>query len=58
MSHIDIGRELLAKFTEDCADVGNVDKAPLLEGRSLIMFLGPVKQTAQTEKQKESKAEK
>ena len=44
MSHLEIGRGLLTRFTEACADVGNVDKAPLLEGRSIIMFLAPIKQ--------------
>lgn len=61
LSHIDIGRDLLTRFAEACADISNIEKAPLLEGRSLIMFLGPIKQTSQTEKpekQKESKAEK
>lgn len=59
MSHLEIGRGLLTRFTEACADVGNVDKAPLLEGRSIIMFLGPIKQpsssdkTASSEKQAE-----
>lgn len=50
MSHLEIGRGLLTRFTEACADVGNVDKAPLLEGRSIIMFLGPIKQPAASDK--------
>lgn len=44
MSHLEIGRDLLTRFTEACAHVGSVDKPPLLEGRSLIMFLAPIKQ--------------
>lgn len=50
MSHLEIGRGLLTRFTEACADVGNVDKAPLLEGRSIIMFLAPIKQPASPDK--------
>ncbi|MHB1155160.1 MAG: translation initiation factor IF-3 [Eubacteriales bacterium] len=50
MSHLEIGRGLLTRFTEACADVGNVDKAPLLEGRSIIMFLAPIKQPSSSDK--------
>ncbi|MDD4773156.1 MAG: translation initiation factor IF-3 [Eubacteriales bacterium] len=46
MSHIELGRDLLTRFTEACADIGSVDKAPILEGRSLTMFLAPIKQSA------------
>ncbi len=45
MAHQDIGRELLAKFEQACADIGSVDKQPVLEGRAMTMFLAPVKQT-------------
>lgn len=43
MTHLEIGRDLLDKFAEFCSDVGTVDKAPIMEGRSMIMYLGPVK---------------
>ena len=43
MSRLDVGRDLLARFAEECAEVGTIDKQPVLEGRSMIMFLGPVK---------------
>lgn len=46
MSHMDVGHELLAKFEEACADIGNMEKKPVIEGRSMIMFIAPVKQTA------------
>ncbi len=46
MSHMESGRELLARFTEICADISVQDKAPLLEGRTLTTFLAPQKQTA------------
>jgi len=46
MAHIEVGKELLNKFAEATAEVGSVDKAPLLEGRSMIMFLAPLKQNA------------
>lgn len=38
MSHLDVGRELLQKFREACEDIGSVDKAPNLEGRSMSMI--------------------
>lgn len=46
MSHQDVGQNLLAKFAEACSDLGTTDKAPVLEGRNMIMFIAPVKQTA------------
>lgn len=42
MSHLDVGRELLQKFREACEDIGSVDKAPNLEGRSMSMFITPL----------------
>ena len=45
MAHLDIGRELLAKFEEACAEVGTVEKRPLLEGRAMSMLIVPVKNT-------------
>jgi translation initiation factor IF-3 len=44
MAHTDIGEKLLVKFAEECADFGNVDKNPKLDGRHMSMFLTP-KQT-------------
>ena len=46
MSHLDIGRDILAKFEEACSDVGSVDKRPALEGRLMSMVINPVKQPA------------
>ena len=41
MAHTDIGRELLEKFAEQCADTANLDKTPKLEGRMMSIFLSP-----------------
>lgn len=41
MAHTDIGRNLLVKFAEDCAEVASMDKSPKLEGRHMSMFLSP-----------------
>ena len=41
MAHTDIGERLLVKFAEECAEFGNVDKNPKLDGRHMSMFLTP-----------------
>ena len=41
MAHTDIGRDLLVKFAEDCAEVAALDKEPKLEGRHMSIFLSP-----------------
>ncbi|MBQ8288716.1 MAG: translation initiation factor IF-3 [Clostridia bacterium] len=46
MAYQDVGRSLLEKFSTAVADLGNVDKAPVMEGRSMTMFISPMKQTA------------
>ena len=43
MSHMNIGREILDKFEEACAEVGTVDKKPVLDGRFMSMVISPVK---------------
>ncbi len=42
MSHQSIGRELLERFQADAAEVGQCDKKPVLEGRSISMILSPI----------------
>lgn len=49
MAHTDIGRNLLAKFAEDCTEIASMDKSPKLEGRHMSMFLAP-KATKETKK--------
>ena len=39
MAHTDIGKKLLDRFAEQCAEVANVDKGAKLEGRNMSMFL-------------------
>ncbi len=43
MSHPEVGAELLKNFAESCSEAGSIDKAPILEGRSMTMFLTPLK---------------
>ena len=41
MAHTDIGRKLLLKFAEDCAEMATMDKEPKQEGRHMNMLLSP-----------------
>ena len=41
MAHTEIGRELLKKFAEQCAEVATTEKDPKLDGRHMTMFLSP-----------------
>ena len=43
MSHMPIGREVLERFEAACAEVGAVDKKPVLDGRMMSMVISPVK---------------
>lgn len=43
MAHIEIGREMLDKFAASIGEAGTIDKPPVLEGRSMTMFIAPVK---------------
>lgn len=46
LAHQDVGRGLLEKFTADVADLGTVDKPPVMEGRFMTMLIVPIKATA------------
>ncbi len=41
MAHTELGKDLLDKFKEACAEFGAVDKPAKMEGRSLAMFISP-----------------
>ena len=41
MAHTEIGRELLNKFAEQCADTATLEKAAKMEGRNMFIFLSP-----------------
>lgn len=54
MAHTEIGKNLLLKFAEDCADVATMDKEPKLDGRHMTMFLS-CKQNKEVKKPKAPK---
>ena len=39
LAHANLGNDIMKRFAEACAEFGNVEKVPKLEGRSMIMFL-------------------
>ena len=41
LRHKDIGRQQLQRFIDGCAEVGEVDMPPRMEGRRMIMLLRP-----------------
>ncbi len=41
MGHPEIGTEIMQRFAQSLAETANIDKAPKLEGRSMLMFLSP-----------------
>ena len=41
MAHQDLGRHLLQRISEDVKDVGRVENMPKMEGRQMIMIIGP-----------------
>jgi translation initiation factor IF-3 len=42
-SHPERGRDLLMRLAEDVSDIGQVESPPLLDGRNMVMMLGPTK---------------
>ena len=43
LGHMDVGREVLAKFAEMTSECSVIDKFPITEGKNMIMFLAPKK---------------
>jgi len=42
MAHQNLGRELLERVAEDTKEVGKVENFPKMEGRQMIMLIGPL----------------
>ncbi|MEL7105536.1 MAG: translation initiation factor IF-3 [Pseudomonadota bacterium] len=43
MAHQNLGRELLERVADDIAELGKVENMPKMEGRQMIMMIGPAK---------------
>ena len=44
MAHQNLGRELLERVAEDVKDLGKIENMPKMEGRQMIMMIGPIPQ--------------
>ena len=42
MAHQNLGRELLLRVAEDTKDIGKVENMPKMEGRQMVMMIGPL----------------
>jgi translation initiation factor IF-3 len=42
MAHLNLGRELLERVAEDVKEEGKVENMPKMEGRQMIMMIGPL----------------
>ncbi len=45
MAHQNLGRELLERVAEDTKEHGKVENMPKMEGRQMIMMIGPLPKT-------------
>ncbi len=43
MAHQNLGRELLERVAADTTEIGKVENMPKMEGRQMVMMIGPVK---------------
>ncbi|WP_136635032.1 translation initiation factor IF-3 [Pseudooceanicola onchidii] len=43
MAHQNLGRELLERVAEDVKEIGKIENMPKMEGRQMVMMIGPVK---------------
>ena len=41
--HPERGRDLLMRLAEDVKEIGQIESPPLLDGRNMVMLLGPTK---------------
>jgi len=55
-THPERGRDLLMRLAEDVKEIGQVESPPLLDGRNMVMMLGPTK-SAGVKKDEDAKAE-
>ena len=42
MAHQNLGRELLERVADDVVEVGKIENMPKMEGRQMIMMIGPI----------------
>lgn len=42
MAHLELGRDLLLRVAEDTKEIGKVENMPKIEGRQMVMLIGPL----------------
>ena len=42
MAHQELGRDLLVRVAEDTKEIGKVENMPKIEGRQMVMLIGPL----------------
>nr|WP_240672062.1 translation initiation factor IF-3 [Tropicibacter alexandrii] len=42
MAHQDLGRDLLQRVAEDVKEIGKIENMPKMEGRQMVMMIGPL----------------
>ncbi|MYA89631.1 MAG: translation initiation factor IF-3, partial [Boseongicola sp. SB0662_bin_57] len=43
MAHLNLGRNLLERVANDIREIGKVENMPKMEGRQMVMMIGPAK---------------
>jgi translation initiation factor IF-3 len=43
-THPERGRDLLMRLADDVKEIGQIESAPILDGRNMVMVLAPTKQ--------------
>lgn len=56
MTHQEIGREMIKRFEDACAEYGASDKKAVMEGRFMSVMLSPIKQDVKDKDKKKSTA--
>jgi translation initiation factor IF-3 len=56
-THPERGRDLLMRLAEDVKEIGMIEQPPLLDGRNMVMVLGPTKNAGVARPSGESNAE-
>src|SRR6266540_4181516 len=54
-SHPERGRDLLMRLADDVKEIGVVEQPPLLDGRNMVMVLGPTKNAGTQRRQEEQR---
>lgn len=52
----EMGIRLLEKFAEDVAEVGIVESSPRIDGRNMVMVVGPLKNKAEARREQQQKS--